>query len=181
MANKLKKIPKEKIEEGIQLSLKKSSEHLDGANALIEKNLLDDSVAMIEFGIEEFGRAVILREMLNEGRETVKIRAWKNHDFKYKRAFLVLPLKTKTIWEQTVPYMSAMIAGRRMGALSARNVLGYPHRKEMETISPEARINAIFIDYDEETQRWQNGVRANDDKLKLVIADIRENIATFKF
>ena len=104
--NALKKIPKAKIEEGIKLSLKKSIEHLDGVNALIDKNLLNDSVALMEFAIEEFGRAVYLRERLQLGLETFgdSIQHGKKaHDLKYEKAFTVLPEDLKTIWKGFVP------------------------------------------------------------------------------
>lgn len=177
---KEKKIPIAKIQEGIELSLRKSLEHLDGAEALISKNLVNESVALTEFAIEEFGRGVILRDMLRAGLETIEGRLWYDHEFKHNAAFTELPKELATIWERIVPHMSAMIAGRRMSSLSANIMLGYPKRREIETISPTARLNAIFIDFDEKTQKWHNGIRANSKNLKLILDKLRENIGTFK-
>src|SRR3989337_3344414 len=118
-APKEKKIPTAKMQEGIKLSLKKSIEHLDGAEALINKNLLNDSVALIQFAIEEFGRAVILRNMLRDGLETVERNLWYNHDHKYDTAFTVLPKDLQTIWESMVPITGIRATAYATAASSA--------------------------------------------------------------
>lgn len=66
------KIPLEKLRGGIQYSLKKSEEHLVRAGVLIERNLLSGAVALIEFAIEEFGRAQAFREKLRKGSARVR-------------------------------------------------------------------------------------------------------------
>ena len=48
-----------------------------------------------------------------------------------------------------------------------------------ETISPETRLDAIFVKFDEETQTWQNGINVDDKKLKGVIDTLREHIDIF--
>lgn len=165
---KEKKISKEKIEEGIRISLRKSLEHLDGAEALISKNLLNDAVALIEFAIEEFGRAVYLRERQQRGIETIENSLEINHYLKYDKAFSVLSTNLKTIWESTITPIFPIDSFPD----------GYPIK---ETISPLTRLNATFTYFDERTQHWRNGIKADITKLKSVVDELRKNIETFKF
>ena len=66
------KISSEKIAEGIKVSLEKAEEHLTGAEVLIENKNINNAVVLVEFTIEEFGRAVALREKLQERTEDVE-------------------------------------------------------------------------------------------------------------
>jgi AbiV family abortive infection protein len=181
---KEKKIPTAKIREGIPVTLKKALEHLYGAEALIGNNLLNDAVALIEFAIEEFGRAVILRDMVGANIETIEEkRCWYNHDYKYNAAFTKLPKELKTIWDGMIP-LKGMIA--RAYIASAFHPSAYCTarrsryvRGKGEVVSPTTRCEAVFIDYDETKQKWKNGIRANRAKLELVIAELKEHIRDF--
>lgn len=98
---KEKKIPKAKIQTGIAISLVKAQHHLDCSELLIKNNFLYNAVDSIEFAVEEFGRAVYLRERLQSGLETIESVLETNHWLKYDRAFTVLPTELKVIWEKT--------------------------------------------------------------------------------
>lgn len=177
--NRLIEISKAKIAEGIELSLKKSLEHLAGANALIDKNLLNDAVALIEFAIEEFGRAVYLSERLRLGLESIELSLEKGrnaHDLKYMKAFSVLPTDLRTVWEETI---YGYFPKGYWGNYFPKGYWGGGFRKE--TISPLTRCDAVFIKFDEKTQSWHEGIMADNKKLTLIIASLRENIGIFKF
>jgi hypothetical protein len=170
-------ISKAKIEEGIAISLKKAQEHLDGAELLASKNLRNDAIALIEFAIEEFGRAVYLRERLHLGLENIE---WclehgrEAHDFKYENAFFVLPNDLKTIWEQTL----GGYFGNYWGNYYPKNWWG--GRTVKKTISPSARLDALFPKFDEKTKTWHNGIEVDDKKIRSLIDELRENIRAFK-
>jgi exonuclease VII small subunit len=87
MSKKEKKNSEKKIKEGILISINKAKQHLDAAELLINGNFLDDAIAAIEFAIEEFGRAVYLKERLDKGLETIEGALDKNHWLKYDKAF----------------------------------------------------------------------------------------------
>jgi AbiV family abortive infection protein len=185
-APKEKRIPIAKMQEGIDCSLKKSMEHLASAEVLICKKLLNGSVALIEFAIEEFGRAVILREMLRNNTETIERRYWYNHDYKYNAAFRELPKELKTIWAKVIPVGTATV-GRAMMATATVGAVGatigrsrYSVNRREEMISPEARCDAIFIDFNEVTQIWANGIKANGRKLESIMGKLRISIRDFK-
>jgi AbiV family abortive infection protein len=188
-APKEKRIPIAKMQEGIDLSLKKSMEHLDGAEALISKKLLNGSVALIEFAIEEFGRAVILRNMFRNNLETIEQKSkWKNHNHKYKEAFTVLSTNLQTIWEKTFPSMVTVGAGIATAGASAATIgrrtatIGRGHglKTKKEMVSHDTRCNAIFVDFVEDTQKWRTGTNASSRKLEYIIGELKGNIKNFK-
>jgi hypothetical protein len=160
-----KRIPQERIQQGIYISLSTAQRHLDCSVLLIENNFLENAIEPIEFAIEEFGRAVYLRERLEKGLETIENALETNHWIKYDKAFSVLPSDLKTVWENTI---SPMLP-------EAYVQTGY-YPIEKETISPVTRTNAIFTRYDEKTQSWQNGIMVDKERLKKIVTEIREYI-----
>ena len=161
---KIKKIPKEKI----GISLRKSEEHLDGAEVLVQMNFLNDSVGLIEYAIEEFGRAVYLKERLDSGLEEVETSLERDHWLKYDRAFSSLPTELKTIWETTIPH-----------AFPPQYFPNGYFPITKGTISPLTRLNAIFPYFDEKDQSWHEGINADGSKLLEIIKALRENIKKF--
>lgn len=160
------KIPSEKIAEGIKVSLERTEEHLAGAEVLIENKNMNNAVVLVEFAIEEFGRAVALKEKLQKRSEDVESILFTNHDYKYDKAWSVLPIEMKTIYE---------------GSFSPLDFHPDDFDTESETISPRIRLDATFVNYDEVTQEWKKGIQADPEKLVNIITKIREEIANFKW
>jgi hypothetical protein len=173
--SKEKKIPKAKLEEGITISLKRASKHLDGAEVLLNNEFLDDTVALVEFAIEEFGRAVYLRERLKNGLDSIEKAIEKDHWLKYNKAFSVLPAELNTIWKDT-------LFGHFPKGYWPENHFpeGYWGEKVIkERISPSTRLNAIFPYFDENSQSWQDGINIDGNKLLKIITILREHIEKF--
>lgn len=175
--SKEKKITEAKIKEGIVISLQTAKKHLDSAELLINNNFLDNAVGPIEFAIEEFGRAVYLRERLQKGLETIEDVLEKSHWLKYDKAFSVLPKDLKTIWEDTI--FGAFPKGYWPNGYWPKGWWGEGIVKE--TISPLTRLNAIFTCFDEKTQTWQSGIKTDGKKLMAIVNEIREHIRLFSF
>jgi hypothetical protein len=93
------KIPLVKIGEGIKLALRKCDEHLDGAEILADNGILSGAVALLEFAIEEFGRAVALIERHKVGSENIERKVFSDHEYKYDKAWTSVPANLKTIYE----------------------------------------------------------------------------------
>ena len=127
-----------------KVSLEKAKQHLLSAEVLVTKNCLNDAVVLIEFAIEEFGRAVALREKLQAGSEDIERDLFINHHLKYEKAWSILPPELKTIYE---------------GTFSPLNFHPDDFDTEMETISPQTRLDATFVHFDEHTQEWKKGIR----------------------
>lgn len=160
------KIPSEKIAEGIKVSLEKTEEHLTGAEVLIENKNINNAVVLVEFAIEEFGRAVALREKLQERSEDVETYLFTNHAYKYDKAWSVLPIEMKTIYE---------------GSFGPLDFHSDEPNTRRETISPRTRLDATFVNYDKVTNEWRKGIQADPERLASIITKIREEIANFKW
>jgi len=160
------RIPSKKIQEGIEYSLEKSAQHLTGAEACLSKGILDGAVALIEYAVEEFGRAVALREKLETGSEEVERELFSSHEYKYEKAWTVLPQELKTIYEGTFDVAVFDEAVFDVGK---------------ESISPRVRLDAIFVNYDETNDKWKIGIRADKHKLKRLIEGIKQCINDFEF
>jgi hypothetical protein len=176
--SKVKRISKTGLEEGIAISLKTAARHLDAAEVLVNNNLLDNAVASIEFAIEEFGRAVYLRERLQIGLETIEKSletGRRAHELKYDKAFSVLPTDLKTIWEDTI--YGYFPKGYWLKNYWHRGYWG--ERTVHETISPSTRLDAIFTYFDEKTQTWHNGINADERKIKAIVNALRKTIRDF--
>ena len=144
---------------------------------LIEKDLLDGAVILVGFAIEEFGRAVYLRERLQKGLETIEEAIERSHKLKYDKAFSVLPSELKTIWEKTS-------SGYWGGGYWAGSYWGggyWGESTKKETISPETRLKPVYLHFDEKTQMWQRGILADKEKLQCIINEIKEYIVKFNF
>ena len=159
------RIPSEKIVEGIKVSLGKAKQHLLSAEVLVTKNFLNNAAVLIEFAIEEFGRAVALREKLQAGSEDIERALFTNHHLKYEKAWSVLPHELKIIYE---------------GTFSPLDFHPDDFDAGMETISPQTRLDATFVHFDEHTQEWKKGIQIDPEKLLIIIKEIRENVANFK-
>jgi len=165
------KISRTKIEEGIKVSQEKSIRHLDAAEMLIYNDFLDNAVASIEFAIEEFGRAVYLRERLHLGLETIEKSLETDHSLKYNKAFSILPTELKTIWQGFTPFPK----GTWHENYWPRGFWG----GKKETISHSARLNAIFTRFDEKTQTWYSGINTDKRKLEDIVNKLKEYIRNF--
>lgn len=157
------KIPLAKIEQGIKLALAKCEEHLTSAEILASKSALGNAVESLEFAIEEFGRAVALIEKLKSGSEDVEKKLFNSHDYKYNKAWTVLPTRLKTIYE-----------GSSDPAVFDPKIFD----AGKETISPRTRLDATHVSYDEKAQEWTTGVRVDKDKIQQIVDQIRRSKAT---
>lgn len=166
MVSMSKKIPLTKIEDGIKRALEKCDEHLASAEILASKDLMNNAVVVLEFGIEELGRAVALIEKFKIGSEDIEIKLFTDHDYKYDKAWTVLPISLKTIYE-----------GSFDPAVFDPNVFD----AGKETISPRTRLDATYVNYDEKTQEWKAGVQASKDKIQKIIDEIRQSKATLSW
>jgi len=163
------KISQNKLRDGIAISLDNSLKHLDGVEALIEKGFLDCAVILIWFAIEEFGRAVYLRERLQKGLETIEESLEKSHKLKYDKAFSVLPENLKIIWFRSFQPLLVPLFPLNF----------FPHKKEI--LSPSTRLRPVYLHFDEKTQMWQSGIKADKEKLKKIVSIMKEYIVKFDF
>lgn len=157
-----RKIPLTDLPSGIILALRTSAQKLDDAELLISKESFEDAVILIQFALEEFGKAVVLRENLEKGNEQVGDDVFRNHPYKEDKAWSVLPSDLKTIYE---------------GTFSPQDFSSQDFDTCKETISHKTRINATFVDW--VAGNWKTGIQAEPDKLIRLIKGLRKEIEDF--
>jgi hypothetical protein len=157
------KIPLEKIREGTNLSKQKCLEHLDCAEILASNKLSSNAMIHLEFAIEEFGRSVAFNKNVKNGSVEVDNGIMRSHKRKYDEAWTVLPEKLKTVYE-----------GSFDPAVFDPEVFDC----KKETISPETRLDATFVNWDEKAQEWKNNIRADPEKIVAISKEIRASIGT---
>lgn len=158
------RIPLDKIKEGIEHSLNKSSQHLEGAEACISIGNLDAAVILLEFAIEEFGRAVVLRENYKASSGEVDSKLERDHNYKYDKAWTVLPPELKHI---THGMFDPNFFDPRMFDTGRQ-------------ISHSARLEAAFVRYDKTFGKWRTAVQANERLVTRLIDGIRQQIKNFQ-
>jgi len=158
-----RKIPLSDLPTGIILALRTSLQKLDDAELLISKESFEDAVILIQFALEEFGKAVALREKLENGIEQVEDNLFRNHTYKENKAWSVLPSGLKTIYE---------------GTFSPQDFSPQDFDTGKETISHQTRVNATFVDW--VAGNWTTGIQAESDKLLRLINGLKKEIDNFK-
>ena len=155
-------IPLEKVKQGVELSKQKCLYHLTSAEVLA-KNQPSNALVLLEFAIEEFGRAIALNENIKSGSTEVDNALMRNHQYKYEKAWTVLPQKLKAVYE-----------GSFDPAIFDPSIFD----AGMETISPQTRLDATFVNWDEKAQDWKDTIRADSDKILGISKQIRESLGT---
>jgi AbiV family abortive infection protein len=98
-----REIPKAKIQEGIDLCKSNVVDFLKDAKLIIAEKRLNHAYVMVEFAIEEFGKAILLKEALEQNKSDpiiVKESVFKSHKQKDEKAWNVLDSKYKTIYDE---------------------------------------------------------------------------------
>lgn len=117
----------------------------------------------LEFAIEEFGRSVAFNKNVKNGSVEVDNSIMRSHERKYDEAWTVLPEKLKTVYE-----------GSFDPAVFDPEIFDC----KKETISPETRLDATFVNWDEKAQKWKNNIRADPEKIVAISKEIRASIGT---
>ena len=100
---KYRKIPREKLGEGIELCKKNALDYLQDAKLIIEEKRFNHAYVSVQFAIEELGKIIMLREALKESVEDpilVKESVFKSHKGKSEKAWSFLDPKYKTIFDE---------------------------------------------------------------------------------
>jgi AbiV family abortive infection protein len=158
-----RKIPLSEMGEGIRLALETSHQKLSDAKQLISVGSCEDAVILIQFALEEFGKAVGLKEKLERGIENVEDDLFRNHIYKENKAWSVLPGDLKTIYE---------------GTFSPQAFSAQDFDVGKETISHHTRVSATFVDWI--NGKWVKGIQADPKKLLQLITELEKEIRNFK-
>jgi AbiV family abortive infection protein len=125
---------------------------------------LDNALILIEFGIEEFGKILIIKRAFeSDPNDPFKITAKKfyDHEKKSKKAWTVLNKKYKILFDEGVCLPNTLFE---------RGVA-----VEYTLADHEGRLRSAFVDYC--SGQWLLGCDIKEDYLKGLIAEIRNKLS----
>lgn len=125
-----------------------------------------DAIIILEFAIEEFGRSIAFNKNLEIKSTEVDNSIMNNHTRKYNEAWTVLPNTLKTVYE-----------GSFDPAIFDPKIFD----SGRETISPETRLNATFVNWDEGNQEWKDIIKADPEKIITISKEILRSMSTIKW
>lgn len=173
--SKVIKISEEKIKKGITLSLEKSSKYLNSIKVLTQNECFDCIAILLYFAIEEFGRAVYLRNRLKEGKKSIEKDLQfgrKGHDLKYEYAFSVLPENLKNIFIGINPSAEINPFIDMPWSLFGLKV---------QQINPATRLKAGYLNFNENLQDWETDIPISKEIVKETIIEMEKSILSFTF
>lgn len=156
------KIQRTVLEEGVELCKKNILDYLEEARVIAETGSLNHAYVLVQFAIEELGKALCLEDELRYGAaETIDVsetifgkKGNKSHRIKFERAARVLDRRNLLVYRRIEP---------RKGVIS-----------EVEEASPELRLIYAYVDFDEDEQKWHVGYDIEQTRFLHLIENIEE-------
>jgi len=162
-------IPKEKMDEGINLCRKNALEFLDSAEILIEAGKSKYGIILFQFAKEEIGKLALLRDAVNDSSELISVPedVFTNHSTKDRKA---VDLFGKDAW---------LIKGgfEEDGFQIFNTFKGF--EKPIRT-NHEVRLKCTFVNYDKGQKKWILGIDHNAGTLLAKIREVRTKLCNLK-
>lgn len=158
------RIPKCKMQEGIDLCKKNISEFLEDARLLVEAGRLQHALVSVEFAKEEFGKIVMLREASVRDKSdfvTVGRGTFKSHKGKNKKAWTILDPSFRIVFS---------------GDFSEEDFEEEDFVVDT-TISHYTRLQCAFVAFDESSNEWHIGRDIDKDLLVDLIEHIQQKLS----
>lgn len=158
----VKNYPVSDIDEGIKRSLKESFDWLDSAYMLLRLGKKTKAFIHYTFAVEEFGKAILLNEQKKEAiqkGETMICNddvTFCDHNAKIKKAedALVDPsTKIRLIDESKIPAID-VTQDITEQIPQFTDVKEFPYKGNF--LSFENRMSLMYVDYDEDKQKWND-------------------------
>src|SRR3990170_1874159 len=147
-----RKIPKAKMQDGIALCKSNAIDFLKDAKLILSDGRLNHAYVLVEYSIEEFGKAVILKEALEASKSdpiTVEERVFTSHKGKSEKAWTMLDINYRTIFDE---------------GLFDRELFD-PDIFDTDTLaSHNTRLNCAFVDFNGDC--WVLGERIKQELLE---------------
>jgi hypothetical protein len=159
------KIPRGKMQEGIDLCKKNVNDFLDSAEVLNNAHRTLHAFILAEFALEEYGKIQILKEALEEtNNDLVEVN---RHDLLHHQH------KEKEAWEELDSKFRVIKSGGYAEGYESRHGIGF--EKETTTGHP-TRKDVAFVDFDEGFGVWHLGREIKPLLLQNLIRYLRQKI-----
>jgi len=152
------------MQEGIDLCKANVIDFLKDAKLIIAEKRLNHAYVSVEYAIEEFGKAEILKEVLqsSEGDPMiVSARVFKSHKYKDDKAWTILDPKFKTIYDEESDFDDTDF--------------DYKDFQTDTKASHATRLHCAFVDCDH--SGWYLGRNLNEELLNNLINHIEERLS----
>ena len=151
-------IPRLKLRGGAAKCLEVAASRLDEAAALIEAGFLSQATVIFSFAVEEYGKAVLLRQAYETGGDPVVVTMFYEHKEKLAAAANVIPAKhlrlTSGFFDPDWFDPCFFDTGTRLDVA--------------------ARLDGLYVNWDGD---WRHGVSVDVDTLRESIAGVRATLA----
>lgn len=160
------KIPRVKMQEGIDLCKKNVNDFLDSAEILNNARRTLHAFILAEFALEEFGKIQILKEALEKNNsDPVEVN---------RHELLHHPSKEKQAWEELDSKFRVIKSGGFEEGFESRHGVGF----EMETTTGHpTRKDVAYVDFDESLGVWHVGREINPLLLRNLIEYLRQRVS----
>ena len=193
-----KKMPKNyflterQIREGIKRSVNKTKLLLRDASLLINPKWLHaNAIGLYTFAVEEYGKALKLRDYLSATKSRKKFNVStkifggggaKSHDSKIKRAFRELPdecqnfqigiyLRKPSTFKGKIKYKSLTISDSHLRGLHSISSLA----------DFDIRKDCFYVGWDNGNNQWNYELMTTSDYLRKAIDSFKLHLRTFRY
>lgn len=97
-------IPRAELKPGIDRCIAQTAKYLESARHLLDASLVDVAAGTYALGIQEAGKAQLLREAIDSGLEKPRIDGFNDHYVKVQKAAIVLG--SSALWLTSGPFQS---------------------------------------------------------------------------
>jgi AbiV family abortive infection protein len=159
---KTRPIPKNLMQDGINLCKQNVTQFLDDSRLVIAQGRLNHAYILVQLGIEELGKIVILNEATDSATtDSIEVDAsvFTSHNKKSEKAWNVLDTKYRLIFDE-----GNWKEGFRKSGTSTHITFA----------SHETRLQCAFVNFD--GQQWTQGCNIKENSLQNLISHIEEKI-----
>jgi AbiV family abortive infection protein len=182
--------------EGMRLVLKLAKIRLDSSKLLLESSNPYDAFILYSFSYEEFGKALIMKEFIEENKDGLPLWLFtgrSSHEKKMHRAKVYLPFKCShfTPWVKllnpsnktdTTAYKVWREKKVQTGTIS-RGAWTTGHFADTANISSEfdeiTRMEFLYVNWDPRTNEWHTNADYSIDELKEAIMLLEKKLIGF--
>lgn len=195
------KIPLDKIDEGIDLSLKNALQFCSDADILIKQKSYEHALGLCILATEELGKAIMLKEQSAYARKRSEeivtferakpenyFKATKREDLQ-KMGFTDREINpfydhvSKLLYARNIKGLATherimkSLEGRWFQTIEEIFEKVNELKKQTQGVSTDLREHVFYVDYDQEQGKWSKGtIKINSAKVKEFISDIQKSI-----
>lgn len=187
--NRCYRIEREKLEESIGFCIANVTVILDKTTKIIDKNS-DNSIALglYTFAIEEFGRAILLREYLKENKKTYSVSKdiFESHEMKFRKAVEKLPMEcVNPVYGVEISNNTSPDIVRIPVTPKGHEVAFAPATTGTAMIVGDApidlltRMSCFFLDWDDSKKKWKNKPKVISGSLERGIWKLNQYVKSW--